>query len=90
MAVAIEVMHATVGVKQQWIVLIQWFIAVVLMVTDGRCFLNALGAKITGQGSDRITIEGVQRLGGGVYRVFCHAIQSFGKDGVGRDYVDIN
>ncbi|WP_060415432.1 hypothetical protein [Klebsiella pneumoniae] len=28
--------------KQQWIVLIQWFIAVVLMVTDGRCFLNAV------------------------------------------------
>jgi hypothetical protein len=40
--IGIEVMHATVGVKQQWIVLIQWFIAVVLMVTDGRCFLNAV------------------------------------------------
>lgn len=36
--IGIEVMHATVGVKQQWIVLIQWFIAVVLMFADGRCF----------------------------------------------------
>ncbi len=32
-------------------------------IVDTANFLNALGAKITGQGSDRITIEGVQRLG---------------------------
>lgn len=40
--IGIEVMHATVGVKQQWIVLIQWFIAVVLMFADGCCFLNVV------------------------------------------------
>jgi hypothetical protein len=42
--IGIEVMHITVRVEQQRIVLIQWFIAVVLMVTDGRCFLDAVAA----------------------------------------------
>ena len=36
----------------------------------------ALGAKITGQGTDRITIEGVERLGGGVYRVLPDRIET--------------
>ncbi|MCK8208485.1 UDP-N-acetylglucosamine 1-carboxyvinyltransferase, partial [Erwinia amylovora] len=38
-------------------------------IVDTANFLNTIGAKITGAGSDRITIEGVDRLGGGVYRV---------------------
>ncbi|STT82199.1 UDP-N-acetylglucosamine 1-carboxyvinyltransferase [Klebsiella pneumoniae] len=45
-------------------------------IVDTANFLNALGAKITGQGSDRITIEGVQRLGGGVYRVLPDRIEN--------------
>ena len=38
-------------------------------VTDLAEFLNALGAQITGAGSDRIVIRGVERLHGGSYRV---------------------
>lgn len=34
------------------------------------------GAKISGQGTDRITIEGVERLGGGVYRVLPDRIET--------------
>lgn len=45
-------------------------------IVDTANFLNALGAKITGQGSDRITIEGVQRTGGGVYRVLPDRIET--------------
>ena len=45
-------------------------------IVDTANFLNALGAKITGQGSDRITIEGVARLGGGVYRVLPDRIET--------------
>ena len=45
-------------------------------IVDTANFLNALGAKITGQGSDRITIEGVQRPGGGVYRVLPDRIET--------------
>lgn len=37
-------------------------------IVDTANFLNTLGAKITGAGSDRITIEGVKRLGGGISR----------------------
>ncbi|MBN6710037.1 UDP-N-acetylglucosamine 1-carboxyvinyltransferase [Haemophilus haemoglobinophilus] len=33
-------------------------------ITDTALFLNKMGAKITGAGSDSITIEGVERLGG--------------------------
>jgi len=40
--IGIEVMYVTVRVEQQRIVLIQWFIAVVLMVTDGRCILDVV------------------------------------------------
>ncbi|NJD85128.1 UDP-N-acetylglucosamine 1-carboxyvinyltransferase [Candidatus Erwinia dacicola] len=45
-------------------------------IVDTANFLNTLGAKITGAGSDRITIEGVQRLGGGVYRVLPDRIET--------------
>ncbi|PLP46784.1 UDP-N-acetylglucosamine 1-carboxyvinyltransferase, partial [Klebsiella variicola] len=45
-------------------------------IVDTANFLNALGAKIKGQGTDRITIEGVQRLGGGVYRVLPDRIET--------------
>lgn len=33
------------------------------------CFLNRLGANIQGIGSNRLTIQGVDRLGGGEYRI---------------------
>ncbi|MEL4016268.1 UDP-N-acetylglucosamine 1-carboxyvinyltransferase [Dryocola clanedunensis] len=45
-------------------------------IVDTANFLNTLGAKITGAGSDRITIEGVKRLGGGVYRVLPDRIET--------------
>ncbi|ADP11186.1 MULTISPECIES: UDP-N-acetylglucosamine 1-carboxyvinyltransferase [Erwinia] len=45
-------------------------------IVDTAHFLNTLGAKITGAGSDRITIEGVDRLGGGVYRVLPDRIET--------------
>ncbi len=45
-------------------------------IVDTANFLNTLGAKITGAGSDRITIEGVQRLGGGVYQVLPDRIET--------------
>ena len=38
-------------------------------VVDLAHFLNALGAKISGIGSDRLVIDGVERLHGGSYRV---------------------
>lgn len=45
-------------------------------IVDTANFLNAMGAKITGMGSDRITIEGVKRLGGGKYRVLPDRIET--------------
>ncbi|AFJ45516.1 UDP-N-acetylglucosamine 1-carboxyvinyltransferase [Shimwellia blattae DSM 4481 = NBRC 105725] len=45
-------------------------------IVDTACFLNAMGAKISGMGSDRITIEGVKRLGGGKYRVLPDRIET--------------
>lgn len=45
-------------------------------IVDTANFLNTLGAKITGAGTDRITIEGVSRLGGGVYRVLPDRIET--------------
>ncbi|QCT18646.1 UDP-N-acetylglucosamine 1-carboxyvinyltransferase [Jejubacter calystegiae] len=45
-------------------------------IVDTANFLNELGAKITGMGSDRITIEGVERLGGGVWRVLPDRIET--------------
>lgn len=45
-------------------------------IVDTANFLNTLGAKISGQGTDRITIEGVARLGGGVYRVLPDRIET--------------
>ncbi|MCX8958546.1 UDP-N-acetylglucosamine 1-carboxyvinyltransferase [Erwinia psidii] len=45
-------------------------------IVDTANFLNTLGAKISGAGSDRITIEGVERLGGGVYRVLPDRIET--------------
>ena len=38
--------------------------------------LNGLGARIRGAGTDRIVIEGVERLGGGVYRVLPDRIET--------------
>lgn len=45
-------------------------------IVDTANFLVALGAKIAGQGTDRITIEGVEHLGGGVYRVLPDRIET--------------
>jgi UDP-N-acetylglucosamine 1-carboxyvinyltransferase len=45
-------------------------------IVDTANFLNTLGARIIGAGSDKITIEGVERLGGGVYRVLPDRIET--------------
>lgn len=45
-------------------------------VPDLANFLNVLGAKITGAGSDTITIVGVERLGGGSYTVMPDRIEA--------------
>lgn len=45
-------------------------------IVDTAIFLNTLGAKITGAGTDRITIDGVARLGGGVHRVVPDRIET--------------
>lgn len=46
-----------------------------LEIVDIVNFLNVLGVKIIGQGSDCIIIEGVQCLGGGVYCVLFDCIE---------------
>ncbi|CAA2929018.1 UDP-N-acetylglucosamine 1-carboxyvinyltransferase [Arsenophonus endosymbiont of Bemisia tabaci] len=45
-------------------------------VEDTANFLNSLGAKITGAGTDSIIIEGVSRLGGGIYRILPDRIET--------------
>lgn len=45
-------------------------------IVDTAGFLNTLGAKISGMGTDRITIEGVERLGGGTWRVIPDRIET--------------
>ncbi|WP_241622405.1 UDP-N-acetylglucosamine 1-carboxyvinyltransferase [Rosenbergiella australiborealis] len=45
-------------------------------IVDTAEFLNTLGAKITGAGTDKITIEGVERLGGGTYTVVADRIEA--------------
>ena len=45
-------------------------------VVDLANFLNKLGAKISGAGTDTITIEGVEKLGGGSYRVLPDRIET--------------
>ena len=45
-------------------------------VVDLANFLNAMGAKITGHGSDRVVIEGVERLGHCEYFVMPDRIES--------------
>lgn len=45
-------------------------------VQDLANFLNMLGANIRGAGTDTITIEGVERLGGGEYRVVPDRIET--------------
>jgi UDP-N-acetylglucosamine 1-carboxyvinyltransferase len=45
-------------------------------VQDLANFLNVLGAKISGAGSDTITIEGVPQLGGGEYAVIPDRIET--------------
>ncbi len=45
-------------------------------VTDLACFLNALGARIVGAGTDTLLIEGVARLHGGSYAVVPDRIEA--------------
>ena len=45
-------------------------------VVDTADFLNAMGAKITGAGSDTITIEGVECLHGGKYKIMSDRIEA--------------
>ncbi|MFP3029394.1 MAG: UDP-N-acetylglucosamine 1-carboxyvinyltransferase [Arsenophonus sp.] len=45
-------------------------------VEDTANFLNSLGAKISGAGTDSIIIEGVVRLGGGVYQILPDRIET--------------
>lgn len=45
-------------------------------IVDTGNFLNTIGAKISGAGTDKITIEGVKALKGGVYRVLPDRIET--------------
>ncbi|OYW90463.1 MAG: UDP-N-acetylglucosamine 1-carboxyvinyltransferase, partial [Pseudomonadales bacterium 32-61-5] len=45
-------------------------------VVDLANFLNAMGAKVSGAGTDTITIDGVKRLGGGRYSVMPDRIET--------------
>ncbi len=45
-------------------------------IVDTADFLNTIGAKITGAGTDTITIEGVERLGGGYHAVVPDRIET--------------
>ncbi len=45
-------------------------------IEDTAEFLNALGAKVSGAGTDTITIEGVERLGGGEHTVVADRIET--------------
>ncbi len=45
-------------------------------IVDTAAFLNTLGAKISGAGTDTITIEGVERLGGGKHSVVADRIET--------------
>lgn len=45
-------------------------------IVDTADFLNAIGAKVTGAGTDTITIEGVERLGGGYHEVVADRIET--------------
>ncbi|UUM30325.1 UDP-N-acetylglucosamine 1-carboxyvinyltransferase [Vibrio japonicus] len=45
-------------------------------IVDTANFLNKLGAKISGAGTDTITIEGVERLGGGKHSVVADRIET--------------
>ncbi|MDL2042006.1 UDP-N-acetylglucosamine 1-carboxyvinyltransferase, partial [Vibrio parahaemolyticus] len=45
-------------------------------IVDTADFLNKLGARISGAGTDTITIEGVERLGGGKHSVVADRIET--------------
>lgn len=45
-------------------------------IVDTADFLNTLGAKISGAGTDTIMIEGVERLGGGYHEVVADRIET--------------
>ena len=45
-------------------------------IADTAKFLNILGAKISGAGSEKIIIEGVEKLGGGVHQILPDRIET--------------
>lgn len=45
-------------------------------ITDLACFLNAMGARVSGAGTDVIRVEGVRRLGGAEHRVIPDRIEA--------------
>ncbi|AGH38953.1 UDP-N-acetylglucosamine 1-carboxyvinyltransferase [Bibersteinia trehalosi USDA-ARS-USMARC-189] len=45
-------------------------------VVDTADFLNKMGAKISGAGTDTITVEGVERLSGGEHRIVADRIET--------------
>ncbi|AKC32593.1 UDP-N-acetylglucosamine 1-carboxyvinyltransferase [Candidatus Pantoea carbekii] len=45
-------------------------------IVDIANFLSVLGAKISGEGTGRIIIEGVERLNGGIYRILPDRIET--------------
>ncbi|MEM7871570.1 UDP-N-acetylglucosamine 1-carboxyvinyltransferase [Morganella morganii] len=45
-------------------------------IEDTAAFLNALGARITGAGTDHVVIDGVERLGGGSHTVVPDRIET--------------
>ena len=45
-------------------------------VVDNANFLNAMGANISGAGTDTIKIQGVARLHGGHYRIMSDRIEA--------------
>ncbi|MDF7666421.1 UDP-N-acetylglucosamine 1-carboxyvinyltransferase [Orbaceae bacterium ESL0727] len=45
-------------------------------IVDTAKFLNTLGAKISGAGTDQIMIEGVEKLGGGVHEILPDRIET--------------
>lgn len=45
-------------------------------IADTAKFLNVLGANITGAGTERITIEGVEKLGGGKHKILPDRIET--------------
>lgn len=53
-------------------------------IVDLANFLNAMGAKVSGAGTDVIKVRGVKRLGGGAYTIIPDQIEAGHLHGRGR------